>query len=169
LKQNSETVLILHSAALENRMFLPRSIKGSDHIQQAVKRLHEEGFDCELVNVSNVPSKDMRFYQVQADIIVDQLIYGSWGSTTLESLALGKPTICYLRASWKEFYLRAFNLQKLPIVEANIDSIYYQLKRLIISDDLRIQIGIESREFAIQILDVSKNIDSFIKCLESIE
>ena len=37
----------------------------------------------------------MRYYQVQADIIVEQLIYGWWGSTAIEGM-LGKPVTVIL-------------------------------------------------------------------------
>ena len=47
----------------------------------------------------------MRFYQAQADIVVDQLIYGHWGSTAVECMALGKPVVCYLDKRWKENFM----------------------------------------------------------------
>jgi hypothetical protein len=166
LKKDSDTILILHSTALENRNSSPRNIKGSPFIEDAVTRLKNEGFNCELISIRNIQSKEMRFYQVQADIVVDQLIYGSWGSTTVESLALGKPTICYLRTEWKDYYLKSFGLAELPIIGAGIDSIYFQLKQLLMSESVRLEIGIKSRLFAERMFNVSRNVDSFIKELE---
>jgi len=168
LKRERDAILILHSTALENRNSLPRNIKGSQYIEDAVAKLRNEGYKCELVSISNVISKEMRYYQIQADIIVDQLIYGSWGSTTVESLALGKPTICYLRAEWKNYYLESFGLSELPIIEAGIDSIYTQLKQLVVSETLRHDIGMRSRLFAEKMFNVSRNVDSLIRELDTI-
>lgn len=168
LRKHRDTILILHSTALENRNSLPRNIKGSQFIEEAVLKLKNEGFNCELISVRGIESKEMRFYQVQADIIVDQLIYGSWGSTTIESLALGKPTICYLRSEWKDHYLESFGLTELPIIGAGTDSIYIHLKELLMSEIFRRDIGVKSRLFAEKMFDVSKNVDSFIKELNLI-
>jgi glycosyltransferase involved in cell wall biosynthesis len=100
----------------------------------------------------------MRYYQVQADIVVDQLIYGWWGSTAIEAMALGKPVICYLSPSWKEIFLKRFpEYTSLPIVEGNTQNIYEVLKRLTTDKDYREQKGKESRLFAEKHFDVKKN------------
>jgi glycosyltransferase involved in cell wall biosynthesis len=91
----------------------------------------------------------MRFYQAQADIVVEQLRYGWWGSTGVETMALGKPIVCYLRPSWKEFFFQNFpEYEKLPVIEATVDTIYDSLKLLVENEDFRIRMGEESRSFA---------------------
>ena len=80
----------------------------------------------------------MLYYQLQADIVVEQLIYGWWGSTGIETMALGKPVVCYLRSEWKENFLNHFKeYSSLPIVEADTSTIYEVLKKLTIDDDYR--------------------------------
>jgi hypothetical protein len=70
----------------------------------AVERLQSEALPVQLVSVTDIPSNQMRYYQAQVDIIVEQLIYGWWGSSGVETMALGKPVVCYLRPKWKEFF-----------------------------------------------------------------
>ena len=78
-----------------------KNIKGSPFIKLAIDRLIKEGHEIEYLFLNDIDSNKMRYYQTQADIIVEQLIYGWWGSSGIETMALGKPVICYLRDEWK--------------------------------------------------------------------
>jgi hypothetical protein len=142
---------IMHSFSSNGRDFLGRNIKGSAFVKQAVERLQDEGHEVEFLFLKDIPSRDMRFYQSQADIIVDQLRYGWWGSTGVETMSLGKPVICYLRPQWKLFFFRCFpEHQELPIIEASVDSIYSVLRKLVVDYELRQEYGRRSRKFAEQ-------------------
>lgn len=149
---------ILHSFCGENRNHGNKNIKGSPFIVAAINQLKEEGFSVEHMFLNDVPSKHMRFYQVQADIVIEQLIYGWWGSTGVETMALGLPVVCYLRPAWKKCFLKTYpEYESLPIVEANTETIYDVLKKLIVDKNYRKQKGRESRSFAEQHFDVRKN------------
>lgn len=167
----TSNIRILHSAYLEKsgRAWGGRNIKGSPFVKAAIERLKVEGYPVEYMYITDIPSNQMRFYQVQADIVVEQLIYGSWGSTGVETMALGKPVVCYIRPSWKEFFLRTFTEYKdLPIVEANTQNIYEVLKRLVEDDAYRLEKGMESRRFAEQHFDPVKNTKGLIRLLEAL-
>jgi glycosyltransferase involved in cell wall biosynthesis len=162
----SSNLKILHSFSSNGRDFEGRNIKGSPYIQAAVEKLIDEGHQIEFMHLTDVPSNQMRFYQAQADIVVEQLRSGWWGSTGVEAMALGKPVVCYLRPSWKEFFFENFpEYEKLPIVEATVDSIYDSLKLLVENEDLRIRIGEESRAFAEQHFNPRENALIFEKHL----
>lgn len=149
---------ILHSFYDKNRNHGSKNIKGSPFIVAAIKRLKEKGFPVEYMFLKDVPSKHMPYYQVQADIVVEQLIYGWWGSTGVETMALGKPVVCYLRPAWKEFFLKTFpEYESLPIVEANTETIYEVLKKLVVDENYRKKKGRESRFFAERHFDAKKN------------
>jgi len=110
------------------------------------------------VFVERAASKDMRYYQAQADIVVEQLIYGWWGSTGVETMALGKPVVCYLRPAWKQFFFSVFpEYEELPIIEANTESIYSVLKELVVDPELRNRAGQASRDFAVRHFNPSRN------------
>ena len=166
---NSDKVRILHSHSLENRNLNDKNIKGTPFIIKSVENLKAQGYEVELVNISGVESKLMRFHQVQADIVVDQLIYGGYGSTAVECLALGKPVVCYVRDSWKDFLIRQFPEWKdCPIVSAPPESIEMELKKLVENQLLREHIGRESRRFAEGFLDARKNVIEFEQVLISL-
>jgi glycosyltransferase involved in cell wall biosynthesis len=142
---------VLHSNFLKKsgRAWQGRNIKGSPFVVAAVERLAAEGYPVELLSIEDVPSRNMRFYQAQADIVVEQLIYGWWGSTGVETMALGKPVVCYIRASWKAFFLAQFpEYTELPIVEADVNTVYDVLKRLVEDAEYRAERGQASRRFA---------------------
>jgi glycosyltransferase involved in cell wall biosynthesis len=167
----TEKLRILHSTYLENsgRNWKGRNIKGSPFVLEAIERLQSEGHSIEYFFIKDKPSNQMRFYQAQADIVVEQLIYGWWGSTFVETASLGKPVICYLRPSWKEFFLKTFTEYKtLPVIEADTKTVYDSLKKLIIDHDFRRLTGIESRKFAEQHFSVQNNTISLIRHLESL-
>jgi glycosyltransferase involved in cell wall biosynthesis len=167
----TNTLRILHSSYLENssRNWRGRNIKGSPYVLAAIERLKAEGHPVEYFYITDKPSSQMRFYQAQADIVVEQLIYGWWGSTGVETMALGKPVVCYIRPSWKEFFLKTFPEYKdLPIVEADTNTIYDALKKLVTDPDYRRRKGEESRKFSKAHFDPEKNTRDFVKILNAV-
>lgn len=157
---------IMHSFFDKNRLNNGKNIKGSPFIVEAINRLKEEGYPVEYYFVNSVPSKYMRYYQAQADIIVEQLIYGWWGSSGMETMALGKPVVCYLHPMWKQRFLERYpEYQELPIVEATVRSIYDVLKRLVEDPKYRKERGEASRVFAMQHFDFKRNAEELSKRL----
>ena len=159
---------ILHSFVDKGRQLGEKNVKGSPYIAAAVRRLEREGAPVEYFYVNDVPARDMRYYQAQADIVVDQLIYGWWGSTAIECLGLGKPVVCYLSPSLKEEFYKTFPDSPLPIVEATTENIYDVLRRLVEDVAYREQKGREAREFAARHFDVKKNAPEFATLLRSL-
>ena len=122
--QPSEDIRILHSHSLDDRLLGGKNIKGTPFVIDAVDKLKAEGHKVSLVNLTGIPSREMRFHQVQADIIVDQLIYGGYGSTALEGLALGKPVICFIRPAWKSFLASIYSeWANCPIISATTETV----------------------------------------------
>lgn len=148
---------------------LRADIKGTRFVENALNQLIREGFQVEFMFLENIDSKIMRYYQAQADIVVEQLIRGWWGSTGIECMALGKPVVCYIRPEWKNFFLSVFpEYDELPIVEADKENIYYVLKTLIEHKENRVRAGFESRKFAESHFNIVNNAKEFIDFLESI-
>jgi glycosyltransferase involved in cell wall biosynthesis len=135
----------------------------------AIEQLKSEGHAVDYMYISDKPSNQMRFYQAQADIVVEQLIYGWWGSTGVETMALGKPVVCYIRPSWKELFLSLYKEHEdIPIVEADTQTVYESLKRLVVDADYRKQKGMESRLFAERHFNPKENTKSLIQILEKL-
>lgn len=162
---------VLHSHFLKKsgRAWQGRNIKGSPFVVAAVERLAAEGYPVELLSIEDVPSRDMRFYQAQADIVVEQLIYGWWGSTGVETMALGKPVVCYIRPSWKAFFLAHFpEYTELPIVEADVHTVYDVLKRLVEDAEYRAERGRASRRFAEAHFNPAANARALAELLQTV-
>ena len=168
LPQTSK-IRILHSFMFQEERTKEQggNIKGTAYIQKAVDRLQSEGYDLEVLSFDGIPSSVYRFYQIQADIIVEELIRGSWGSTAVECMALGKPVVTFIRSDWENRYYELFpDTKPIPLVNANKWTIYEVLKQLL--DDLpALQgIGLSSREFALKHLNPEINVKDFVKVIE---
>ena len=145
------------------------NIKGSSYVYQAVEKLINEGYEIELIAFNDINIADYRFYQIQADIVVEELIRGSWGSTAVESMALGLPVITYVRPDWERRFIRLFpDAFPLPIVNANKWTIYAELKKLLDDPDLRKASGLKSREFALKHFNPSINVPNFAELIQSV-
>ena len=150
LLKNFDGITIYHSNFLREsgRVEEGKNIKGTGFIIDAIRKLKKEGYKLRELILDDIPNRHLRYYQVQADIIVDQLIYGQFGHTAVECMALGKPVICYLRPQWKEFYLKTYpEHRELPIIEANTDNIYLVIKNLLDNQNLIKKFGVKSRDF----------------------
>lgn len=162
------SIRILHSFFNADREHGNKNIKGSPFVIEAIERLKNEGHDVLYYYLNDVKIGDMVYYQNQADIIIDQLIYGWWGYTGMEGMALGKPVVCYLRQEWKDHFLKINSeFSELPIVEANTSTIYEVLKRLVVDEEYRMAKGRESRRFAERYFDTVGNSRDFERLLRS--
>lgn len=123
-------------------------VKGSAQIREAVERLKAEGYKVEFIFFDKVPNRDLKYYQAQADIVVDQLRCGWHGSTAVECLSLGKPVITYIRPE-----VEAIVPHEHPLINANIDNIYEVLKGLVQDQERIREVGKRSREYAIRYHD----------------
>jgi glycosyltransferase involved in cell wall biosynthesis len=119
-------------------------VKGTRFIIEAVEKLKSEGYGVELIFFDQIPNRDLKYYQAQADVVVDQLRAGWYGSTAMECLSMGKPVITYIRPE-----VEAIIPHEHPLINANIDNIYYVLKDLL-NDRKRIKTtGERSRKYAL--------------------
>ena len=142
------------------------NIKGTRYVIEAINRLRDEGIDVELMMFDRVPSRDYIYIQAQADIVVEELIRGCWGSTAVECLALGKPVLTFIRPEWETMYLKTFpSVKALPIVNTNKNNVYDNLKTVILNDGFRRELQINSRKFAEEHFDVLKNTSEFERLL----
>ncbi len=129
-----------------------RNIKSTHIYVPLIERLKAEGHNVELVFINDVPNRLVRYYQLQADIVVDMLTVGTFGANVREAMMLGKPTICYMRPEWLEIMRSEVPeyVDELPVVNANPSTIYDVLRDLLENPEKRQEIGRRSREFAVK-------------------
>lgn len=73
-----------------------QALKGSKYVFEAMNSLIAEGANIELVLIENRPWEEALALYATADLAIDQLLIGAYGSLSVELMALGIPTICYL-------------------------------------------------------------------------
>jgi hypothetical protein len=126
------------------------TIKSTHIYLPLVERLRTEGYDVEMIFFKDVPNQKIRYYQAQADVVLEMLTYGWFGANAREAMMLGKPVVCFLRPEWLESMRRELPeyVDELPIVNATPETIDAVLRDLLDNPARRIEIGRRSREFA---------------------
>ena len=127
-----------------------KNLKGTGAIVDAVDQLRAEGHKVRLEFVTNMPNKDVRFIQAQADIVIDQLHYGRYGANAREALMLGRPVVGALNKSEEALRAESKCIAEAPIVHATEATIYDVLKDLVVSPEKRRSIGEASRAHALK-------------------
>jgi hypothetical protein len=150
-----ETVKIYHAVGnfdMRTNAEAQRNIKSTHIYVPTVEKLKQNGYNVELVFIKDVPGRVVRYYQMQADIVVDMLTYGFYGANVREAMMLGKPVVCYLRPEWLASIRRELPefIDQLPIVSATPENVYEVLEDLVRNPEKRREIGRRSREFAIR-------------------
>ena len=118
-KDTSGTITIAHAPTSTN-------LKGSSYVEEAINELQSKGLDIELHLLTGLSHKEVISAIHHADIVIDQLLTGSYGVVSIEAMALGKPVICYIREDMVEQYD-----EDLPIVSASPLDLVEKLSNLI--------------------------------------
>jgi hypothetical protein len=151
IKRSNNELLVYHSFGnYDLRTANGRNIKGTRAIEAAVERLQAEGMAVRLIFVTDAKNTEVRYLQVQADVIVDQLNYGRYGATAREAMMLGKPTICYINRSEPKSADVLRSTQELPLVSATEVTVYEVLRNLLVDREERRRLGVAGRAFAVK-------------------
>ena len=149
-----QTVKLYHSvgnlAARSHGAGKLQTIKSTHIYVPLVEQLQEEGYDVELIFFTDVPNRKIRYYQAQADVVLEMLTFGWYGANAREAMMLGKPVICFLRPAWLESVRAEIPdyVEELPIVNATPATVYEVLRDLVEHPAKRQEIGRKSRKFA---------------------
>ncbi|HUP27096.1 MAG TPA: glycosyltransferase, partial [Chloroflexia bacterium] len=114
-----DPVRILHAPS-------DREIKGTRYLLDAVERLRAAGNPVELLLLEGVPHRDVARFCDRADIAVDQLMIGAYGTVSIEMMAKGIPVICRIRDDLRKHYSA-----DLPIISADPQSVHSALESLL--------------------------------------
>lgn len=148
IEKHPGELLVYHAVGnYKSRSKGGRDIKGTGAVLAAIDRLKSEGFPIKLFFATDLPSRDVRYYQVQADIVIDQLNYGRLGANARETLMLGRPLITSLRPG------RDDNppwISECPAANASEYTIYEVLRDLAVDPERRQRMAKASRTFALR-------------------
>jgi len=116
-------------------------IEGTHYVEEAAARLKSEGYPVELIILRKVPHEKALQLFKSADICVGKLMMGYYANFQIETMAMGKPTLCYIRDDLKPF------ASDCPIVNTTPKNVYENLKRLCEDGELRESLGRRGIEF----------------------
>ncbi|WP_213411093.1 glycosyltransferase family protein [Xylanibacillus composti] len=128
--------LIIHAPT--NPLF-----KGTAYVEEAIDQLRQEGLLFRYRRIEKMSNKEALQLYREADIVVDQILCGSYGMLAVESMSLGKPVVGYIRAD-----LVGRFPSPPPICSANPSQVKERLRELITNASLRQAKGREGRRFA---------------------
>ncbi len=126
-----------------------RKKKGTEFI---LKALEEIELDYELILVEGRTQKEAFEIYSKADIIIDQILIGTYGVFSIEAMALGKPVIAHVTEEMRKSFP-----DELPIFEADVSSIKSAIEKLIKDSELRYNLGVQGREYVCKYHDKDKN------------
>lgn len=116
-------------------------IKGTTYVLEIVEKL-KETHDFEFRLVHGVLHHKLLEMIHNCDIMLDQFLLGDYGIVATEGMAMGKPTVCWIRPE-----VVALLPGDLPIVNASLSNLADVLGDLIQDSRRRHEIGLRSREF----------------------
>src|SRR5205814_6204731 len=111
--------------------------------------------------VEGVPHEEARARYANADIVVDQLNAGWHGVFALESMALGKPVVTYLKPDVVERSAEGFGL-RIPIVPATKETLVEALRPLVDDPVRRREVGAQCRAYVEQVHDIDRVADRLL-------
>lgn len=116
-----------------------KDYKGSKYIFAAIDKLKNK-FEFDFLTVQNVPIHELYKKINESDLIIDQMLCGWYGLFAIESMALARPVLCYIRTE----YLGDLDC---PIINANPDTLYDVLYSILVNPNQLIEIGQRSRKY----------------------
>ena len=93
--------------------------------------MKKDGYKIELITTDGYLNyKDVRYYQSQADLVIDHLYYGWYGNMARECMAQAIPVATFINPIWAKRHTQLY-LQTPPIININENNLretleYYQ-------------------------------------------
>jgi glycosyltransferase involved in cell wall biosynthesis len=123
-----------------------RHIKGTEHLERAVRDLREEGLRIRLELIEGRSNEEVRRAMMETDVVADQFLLPGYAMAALEAMAEGKPVMVNLSGLPEE--LKATEaFRACPAVDTNPERLKEDLRRLVTDPELRGELGRAGREF----------------------
>jgi glycosyltransferase involved in cell wall biosynthesis len=116
-----------------------------------VVQLLKQKVDFDYIQIEKTSNANLLQWIRKADILVDQLHLGIYGTVAIEAMLSGKPAISHIRADLLEKYPA-----NLPVVPANPHTFEQALYNLITDPQLRYELGVKGRAYAAEHHDPMK-------------
>lgn len=118
--------------------------KGRGHVLRELKSIQRE-VDFELIVVENTPYLECMKLKQECDIVIDDVITGSFHMTAIEGLSMGKAVVSFMDGRTSQITTSITKSVDLPIINVRLGDLKDVLKRLMGDRDLLREIGRYSR------------------------
>ena len=126
-----------------------RSVKGSKYFEAALKQLSEK-YPIHYTRVEKMDHDEaMKIYR-EADIVLDELIIGTYGSLTIECMAMGPCVATFINPSFNTPHN-----EEIPVWSVNVDNLVQRLDELMSSFELRNELSLRARSYVERNNDVN--------------
>jgi glycosyltransferase involved in cell wall biosynthesis len=123
-----------------------REIKGTKHLERAVKELRDEGLQIDLVLLEGRPNEEVRAEMMGSDVVADQFLLQGYAMAAVEAMAAGKPVMVNMSALPGE--LKATEaFEECPAVDTNPENLEDRLRELVRSPSRRRELGGAGRRY----------------------
>lgn len=141
-----------------------KDLKGTKYVEKALNELKSDGYEFEYIFFNETTHSEVqKILREKADIVVDQLLLGGFGSLAVEAMSYGKPVIGYVLQEIIDEHC-----PDLPIYNTNIDNIKSNIVKLLEDEKLRIDLGKKGRDFVEKYCDKNDICNKIIKVYESL-
>ena len=141
--------------------------KGYPEVSAKLRSLSEK-YNFEYIEINSMPFKEAMVIKQDADIVIGDIVTGSYHLTELESLSQGKPTLTYLDGRSVMTFMNTFKTKDIPFINVNIEGLDQAIYDLIQKPELRKQIGMFSRNWIEKHYDDSQLIQKFVQIYDGI-
>lgn len=127
-----------------------RATKGTDHIENAIDELKNEGYDFKYLKIENIPHNEIKEKLLTLDLLIDQCLAGWYGGVAIEVMSLGIPCMAYTREEDFHFLEDSFK-HELKVININPETVKEKLKEfLICSIEEKNKLSKDSKAFALK-------------------
>ncbi len=127
------------------------------HFLDSLKR--ERKLDYRLVE--NIPFADCNKMRGECDIVIDDIVTGGFHTTSLESMALGKPTFSYMDARTQMVLSQLSGTTDCPLINVRYQDAKNILRELAENRGLRKEIGQFSRDWMVKYYSEERMVGSY--------
>ena len=167
-KSNNKRIKVLFSASQKRDMYEFRwATKGYEQVNKLLMEL-SENYDFDYEVISGLTFKQAMNKKNESDIIIGDIVTGSYHLTELEGLALGKPVFTWLDGRSVSTFMNTFKTKEVPFINANIYEIKDVLVELIQNRQLIDDIGAYSREWIEKYYQDEELIKNFVEVYDEL-
>jgi hypothetical protein len=141
-------------------------VKGTKFVLEAFEKLRSEGIEFEAKLIENLCHMEAKQVYLDADIIIDQLYIPGGGKLSTEGMALGKVVLSRMAYNT---YEQGFPISECPIVDVSPDTIYNELKRIIVDYPKRVHLAQKGKDYVSLYLDSKKFVKELLDILDGKE